>query len=227
MLVEPPHQHQAPDTLRGFLRQYAMIVLSILTALGLEQIVVSVHDASTARASRARIEAELSRLVVDLKGSVQTNKARLQAVNDAMTALDAKLKDGNPDPATVQALAQKVVDRLGVDMPSYQRAAWDAAIADHSVSNLRSADLQRYSQIYGEEQSAIDLATLMLTGEYVRRLADTRVEFRIGRLDPQALAHTLSLDAVAGEDILRQQESLIRLIESGQRTDDQSASRRG
>jgi hypothetical protein len=214
MQVETPHH--PPGNLRGFIQQYAMIVLSILTALGLEQVVVSVHNASTARASRARIETEIGGFVTDLKASVQTNQARLKKINDVLTVLDAKLKDGNPDNATVQALAGKVIDDLGINLPSYQRDAWDAAIADQSVSHLSSEDLRRYAEIYADELFSLEETKIVLAGEYVRRLSDTNLRYHIGKLDGETLAETLTLDALAGRDIVNHQEKLIRLIESGE-----------
>lgn len=212
MQVETPHH--PPSTLRGFVQQYAMIVLSILTALALEQVVVSLHNAATARASRVRIEAEIAGFGSDLKDSERTNAERLHKINDALTELDAKLKDGNPDNATVMALAQKVIDALGINMPSYRRDAWDAAIADQSVSHLDPADLRRYSEIYGEELSSGDLAKLLLAGDYVRRLSDTKLDFRIGKLDGREFAQTLTLDALVAQDILNLQNALIRLIDN-------------
>jgi len=217
MQVETPHH--PPGTLRGFIQQYAMIVLSILTALGLEQVVVSLHNAATARDSRARIEAEIGRFETDLKGSERTNRERLNKINDVLTQLDAKLKDGNPDNATIQPLAQKVIDELGVYLPSYQRAAWDAAIADQSVSHLPSADLRRYSEIYADELFSLEETKIVLAGEFVRRVADAKLRFRMGKLDGETLAETLTLVALAEQDILNHQEKLIQLIESGQQAD--------
>jgi hypothetical protein len=213
MQVETPHH--PPTTLRGFIQQYTMIVLSILTALALEQIVVSVHNASTARDSRARIESELARLVIDLKTSIATNQQRLRKVNDVLTVLEARLKDGKPDDASLTTLAQPAIDELGVSFPSYQRDAWDAAIADQSLSHLPQADLRHYSEIYADEAISVEAANLLLTGEYVRRLSDANLDFRIGKLNGRVLAQTLTLDAIAGKEILDHQEKLLHLIESG------------
>jgi hypothetical protein len=65
MHVEEPHH--APTTLREFLRHYAMIVHSILTALTLEHVAVSMQDQAAAAASRVRIEDELAGNAWDLK----------------------------------------------------------------------------------------------------------------------------------------------------------------
>jgi hypothetical protein len=213
MQVDTPHH--PPGNWRGFLLQYAMIVLSITTALALEQAVLSIHNASAARDSRARIEAEIARFVVDLKNSVETNKARLQKVNEVLTALDAKLKTGAPDGATTLALAQQAIDDMGISLPPYQRNAWDTAIADQSVSHLNLADLQRYSGIYSAEIFLSDETKLLLTGDYVRRLSDVNHDFRVGKLDSNNFAQALTLDAVVGQEILHHQEALIRLIETG------------
>src|SRR3984885_14045216 len=214
MQVDTPEH--PPASLRGFVQQYAMIVLSILTALALEQLVVSVHNASTARASRVRIESEIGRFVADLKESAQRNKERIKKINDVLSVLDAKLKDGKVDDATIMALAPQAMDQLGISLPSYQRDAWDAAIADQSATHLDSDDLRRFSEIYADALVSIDETKLLLTGEYVRRLSDAKLGFRIGKLDGHDLAEALTLDVLAGQDILEHQEKLIRLIEGGQ-----------
>ena len=49
------HVHEPlapPTTFRQFRREYAMIVLSILTALGFERTAVYLHDRASAQASR-------------------------------------------------------------------------------------------------------------------------------------------------------------------------------
>jgi hypothetical protein len=215
MQVDTPEH--PPTSLRGFVQQYAMIVLSILTALALEQLVVSVHNASTARASRVRIESEIARFVADLKVSAQTNRERLKKVNAVLTTLDAKLKDDTIDDATTNASAQQIMDQLGINLPSYQRDAWDTAIADQSLTHLDSDILRHFSEIYADALISSEETRLLLTGDFVRRVSDTKLGFRIGKLDGRELAATLTLDALAGQDILSHQEELIRLIEGDQR----------
>jgi hypothetical protein len=213
MQVDTPEH--PPATLRGFILQYAMIVLSILTALALEQAVLSRHNASTASASRARIEAEIARFVTDLKISADTNKQRLQKVNEVLTAIDARLKTGTPDQASVMTLAQQVIDSLGIKLPTYQRDAWEAAIADQSATHLDPSDLRRYSAIYSAELTLDTDTKLLLAGDDVRRLSDTHLDYNIGKLDPHSFAQALMLDALAGQEILNHQNALIRLIETG------------
>jgi uncharacterized protein YejL (UPF0352 family) len=213
MQVDTPHH--TPSTMRGFILQYAMIVLSILTALALEQAVLSIHNASTARDSRARIESELSGFLADLKNSTQINTERLTKVNAVLTTLNAKLKTGAPDEAAIMALGQQVIDHIGISLPTYQRDAWDTAIADQSVSHLALADLQRYSAIYSAELVLSDETRLLLTGEYVQRLSDAILDFHIGKLDGHSLAQALTLDSLAGQEIVNHQKALISLIETG------------
>jgi len=66
---------------------------------------------------------------------------------------------------------------------------------------MRSADLRRYSQIYADELFSLEETKLLLAGEYVRRLSDTKLRFRIGKLGGQTLAATLTLDALAGQSL--------------------------
>jgi hypothetical protein len=214
MQVDTPHH--PPSTLRGFAAQYAMIVLSILTALALEQAVMSFHNSADARDSRSRIESEINRFVENLKNSVRINTDRLHKVNDVLTVLDDKLKTGTPDEATTMALAQQVMDNIGISLPTYQRDAWETAMADQSVSHLNPADLRRYAAIYAAERVLSDETTLLLTGEYVRRLSDTILDFRIGKLESHSFAQALTLDNLAGQEILHHQQDLVRLIETGQ-----------
>ena len=65
--MQVEHPHAPPASLREFIRQYAMIVLSILTALALERAVIDLHDRGAARDSRVRIEAEIAGNLAELK----------------------------------------------------------------------------------------------------------------------------------------------------------------
>ncbi len=74
------------------------------------------------------------------------------------------------------------------------------------ISHLGSAELWRYAEIYCKEFISFALARLLLDGDHVRRLSDTRLDAQLGRLDGYSLAQTLTLDVVAGQDIVKAQD---------------------
>ena len=213
MQVEQPHH--APTSLRGFIRQYAMIVLSILTALGLEKAAVAINDASQARKSRERIEAELARTVVDLKDAEEANAQGTRRVQEALSALVAAMKGGDATEAQVAAAGREVAGGLAIALTSPERDAWDTAVGDQSAGHLASADLRRYAEIYAAERDLAEAARLLLAGEWLTRSTDTILDVRLGRADARALAQTVGRFLLAAEQISGAEKDLEVLIETG------------
>ena len=74
-----------------------MIVLSILTALALERVAVSLHDQGAAQASRDRIEEEIAGNLADLRKSEASNEANTLEVRRALAAVLNLLRAGIGD----------------------------------------------------------------------------------------------------------------------------------
>jgi hypothetical protein len=189
MQVEQPHH--PPSNLRDFLRQYAMIVLSILTALTLEQAAVALHNASAAAASRARIEAEIDTTRTELKLSRKRNLDRLNAIKEQERALLKELNAPQPNQAAVVSIAAKVLPLVDVEIPDYPTNAWETAVADQSASHLSSSDLHRYADIYTAERNAINLPNMLLQGDILARFSNANLDLIRGKSDAVALSQLI------------------------------------
>lgn len=212
MHFETPHH--PPSGVMEFLRQYAMIVLSILTALALERAAVSISQRAAAAASKTRIEAELARDAGQLRKSLQSNADNLAAIKSSLKTLLEQLKSNPGDAARITALTKQLAGKLNVDMPPWQREAWDSAVADQSVSHMDPADLRRYAEIYTDEQDNNNEAMLLLGGEWLTRLSDLDVEFALGQVDGRGLAEALVRFQTAVSQIVASQQSLLALTDN-------------
>ena len=210
MQVEQPHH--PPSSLADFLRQYAMIVLSILTALALERAAVAMHDAGAARDSRLRIEAELVSNLADLRASRQINADNIKAVQACLKTLIEQLKAGTADPPKVVAMLAPALSHFAVSLPSWQRDAWDSAIADQSASHMAAADLRHYAEVFAAARDADEAAHLLLSGEWLTRAADLRIDIALGRLDGRLAANALVRYLLAAQQIEGGEEALEKLI---------------
>ena len=218
MQVDNPHH--APSSLTEFLRQYAMIVLSIITALALERGAVAIHDAAAARSSRARIEAEIARDQADLVHCEKMNAANVKAVNDVLKQLVAAVKLRKLDQTALTPFFKPADDHFNIASPSWQHDAWDTAIADQSAGNLASADLRRYSEIYTAARDMDATAQILLGGEWLTHMASLRIDAAMGTLDPHALADNLARFLLAVGQIDRTQQDLQTLIVTGHNPED-------
>jgi hypothetical protein len=202
--------HKAPAGFREFRREYAMIVLSILTALGFERVAVYVHDRATAQESRARIEQEIGDDVADLRKAVGFNDANVTATQAALKSLLAMMKSSNPDAAREQ---QAVVDELqkhvGLQLPTWQRDAWETAVADQSAPHLSAADLRRYAQLYTAARDASDAAHIVLSGAIFDRMADLSVDLKLGDANPREGAKLIARFLGAAQQITTVQKQLL------------------
>ena len=210
MQVDAPHH--APSTFQEFVRQYAMVVLSILTALALEHLAVAWHDSASARASKARIDAELQGNLVDLRTAQKNNAENVDAVKAAVRALVDLLRKPPVDNDVTMKTIKPALDHFGISVVGWQRDAWDAAIADQSASHMESADLRRYAEIYASEHDMETEASLLLGGEWLTRAAELLVDVRLGKVDARLITNQMVRFLVAGEQIEAEQRKLDKLL---------------
>jgi predicted NBD/HSP70 family sugar kinase len=206
-----------------FLRQYAMIVLSIITALALERGAVAYRDATAARQSRARIEAELARDMAELAQAEQVNADSAHAIGAVLKTLVAALKQGKIEQTALRAILQPAFDHFAVSMPSWQHDAWDSALADQTASHLDSADLRRYAEIYATERDLDATAQLLLSGDALMRGATARVDLALGTLDGRDMANVLARFVLAVSQIDRGERDLQTLIATGHNPEEKQA----
>ncbi|WP_394850558.1 hypothetical protein LZC95_24260 [Pendulispora brunnea] len=212
-LVDPP---QSPiHSWKTFGTQYLMIVVSILTALGFEQVVMSVRRSNGAEAAQREIEEELRTNLKDVRASFQHNAARIKALEVWDAEALRELTSSAPNPANQQRLiasAKEIWYREGIWTPNLQRAAWDVAIANQSAGNIPTATLRKYATAYTFQHDAAQyLALNFMTTLDESHAIDVLADIDVGKAAMQDVLHiTRQLS-----HILKQTQNQLHHMEEG------------
>ena len=192
MHLELPNTRLA--SFKDFAKHYLMIVLSILTALGLEAWIEHAHHAHAAAEASQRMDGELRKVLGNIEQSAAINQktlATLQALDAQVTAdLGANL-----DNAAINRKIQARRDdfRLDSNWPTLSSVAWDAALANQSAGWIDADALRRYSTAYTAEQE-LDTwlqhdSTLVLDAPH---LVDTLTDLQTGHpIEPYGFLRSL------------------------------------
>jgi hypothetical protein len=183
-------------SLREFAQHYLMIVLSILTALGLEQWIERVHHRHAADDASTRIEAELRTNIKDLRAARASNEARLEPLKALDALITSDLRSGVPAGTLNEHIrAHKDAFVISISWPTLYSQAWDVAVANQSASWINVDLLRHYSAAYAAQREA---ATWMTYDSTITLDAHHMVDLRT-RIDLG-----LDVDPVDYVSVLRQ-----------------------
>lgn len=193
MHIEPPNTRLA--SFKDFAKHYLMIVLSILTALGLEAWIEHVHHAHAAATASAQIEAEIRSNLAEVDTDAQMDAGQLQKLDAIRNAVIHDLQSNTPDDAMRQhilALTKGGFD-LQLQFPTLRHEAWDVAVANQSASWIDSARMQRYSAAYANARDSVTLmredTAILMNGT---GMVDTIADLDTGQVDPRRFLHVVS-----------------------------------
>jgi hypothetical protein len=182
MHVEP--LEKLPRSVREFLSHYAMIVLSILTALALEQVALRLEH----RHEGARAQEEIEQEIASNHKAVQDSLAITQANAKAWDALlERTIADTHSGQGTNASRVATLVDaqRLFLDaLAPLKTTAWDAAISDHSVNYLDHELLTRYSELYATQRFFSQAMWDTVRDSGLRNLSDITRAIYLDKADP-------------------------------------------
>jgi len=133
------HKPKPWHGLREFLKEYLIIVVGVLTALGAEAVVEGLHWRHVLSEEREALDAE----VETLRGAV-LSRVELQPCIDARLAAVATLIRRHD-----QGLTPDTVGPIG--RPVYYTPAtgtWDLAVADQSLSRMPFPERRKYLFVY-------------------------------------------------------------------------------
>jgi hypothetical protein len=189
------HPEQNIHSLKEFMKHYLMIVLSILTALGLEQWIVSMHQHHAASAASAQIENEIRMNLASIHNARGQDIAQAAALDELRDDLVHDLKTESPNSEVVQHILARTSSgrfNLNLKWPTLRHEAWDVAVADQSASWIESSRMHRYSAAYAGQRDAIinmntDIA-LVLDGPC---LIDTLTDLRTASVEPRNFLHVV------------------------------------
>lgn len=141
------------DSLKDFAKHYLMIVLSILTALGLEAWIEHAHHAEAAKVAVERMDRELHENLDGIEESLAKNGKNLAKLRQLEQLVRADIASGKTD-AQVNADIHdhRELFALNLNFPSQATDAWDVAVANQSAGWIDAPQLQRYSAAYSADR---------------------------------------------------------------------------
>jgi hypothetical protein len=185
MHLEIPKQKL--HSLKEFASHYLMIVLSILTALGLEQWIEHAHHERAAETASRQIEAELANDLAETREARQTNAEDLKPLLELDKLITADVLAGTDSKTINEHIrAHSKQFDINIHWPIFASQAWDVAVANQSASWIPVDRLNSYSGAYADQRHATEWlsqdSTLLLSAP---RMVDIRTKVELGRdVDP-------------------------------------------
>lgn len=135
---------------RHFAGEYVMIVLSIVTALTLENGVRQFNQAREAREAARNLDAEIALNLGEMRSVIAHSDGEVKRLRRLQQILLADIKAGVGDAEAIKHVMHESGDRFSVNLrtPSLQREAWDVAVANQALSFMPQEQLQRYARQY-------------------------------------------------------------------------------
>jgi hypothetical protein len=190
MHVEP--LEKLPRSVREFLSHYAMIVLSILTALALEQALLGIEHHHEGERAKAEIEQEIASNRHDVEEALAVTRSTAKAWEGMLAATVADVKSGEGTNDSRLATIAQAVKQFRDAVPTLKTAAWDAALSSHAVDYLDHADLTRYSELYATQRLFAQALWDTVRDSAVRGLSDISLPTLTGTADPLPTIATLN-----------------------------------
>ena len=204
-------------SLKEIFREYLMIVVGILTALGLEQLAANRHHAHMAAEAREHIVAEIRANVDEVRDSVKENRSRRDSIDKVIASLQEDIKKGVAADIINRNYQEDVHKSVhGVNLPGLRHEGWDVAVANLSASYIDSAALRRYSIAYSAQRDITSYIYQCLTSLIsLPRLTDAQTDLEMQRVDPIELLKVLKQMSSAEGDVIGNLETLRRALENG------------
>jgi hypothetical protein len=202
MHVEP--LEKLPRSVREFLSHYAMIVLSILTALALEQVALRLEHRHEGARAKEEIEQEIAYNHQEVMSSLKLTQENAKAWEALLQRTIDGVKDGSGSNDSRVATLREAVRLFYDALPSPKSTAWDAAISDHSVNYLDHDDLTRYSQLYTFQRQFSQALWDTLRDSAVRDVSQISLAVALDKAEPEQTVATLN-SRMRTIDVMRSQ----------------------
>ena len=173
---------------REFLKEYAIIVVGVLTALGAEQTVESLHNHAELEEARAALRGEVTYNVANLDFAAQEDRCFLAG----MARYAAWAKGGPKPPPIIEA----------VHFPSFATTVWDE-VKSGAVVRMPLKERLAYASFYanGENQLGLIASERQLAGQIsLLAVADTLDAEDAKQLVRQATAPRTFMRIKIGQD---------------------------
>jgi hypothetical protein len=203
------HKPKPWHGVREFLKEYLIIVVGVLTALGAEQVVEALHWSHQTRNTELTLSAEIQESV----DSVAERQALDACLRSQLVALRAAAVAGGGGsaiaPPTAAATSGRVVgDLYQTPWRAWTSGSWSAAAASNSLNHVDPQRLIAYASAY---KAIADIDAIV---RQERNGKGALAPLALGKLGPQEAGQVLSaltnLDRdradirVAGRDLFEQ-----------------------
>jgi hypothetical protein len=173
--------------------EYVMIVISILTALALEQGFEYLHHQHLAHEAAEKMNVELRANIEDVAKSLEYNEKNRLALQQVRKQLLDGIRGKTSDAELMKRYEQEWGEtvRLNMSTPTLRREAWETAVANQAVTWLPRETLKRYAGAY----SALRDTSTVTYGGAMRfldmpRMLDVLSNARMGASNPQEIYRT-------------------------------------
>ncbi|MFL6696618.1 MAG: hypothetical protein ACJ8GJ_05585 [Vitreoscilla sp.] len=181
MHLEP--LEKLPRSVREFLAHYSMIVLSILTALALEQVALALEHRHEGKRAKEEIEQEITSNRKNVEESLKLVRDYRRDWQDLLTRAAAEVKDGTSTNESRLAILIRAGHRFGDATAALKTAAWDAAVSSHAVDYLDHEDLARYSQLYAQQRFFTQAGYDTMRDNAARTVSDLSLSVLTGKAE--------------------------------------------
>ena len=182
MRVEP--LVKLPSWVRAGLSHYAMIVLSILTALALEQAVLAIEHHHQGERARHEIEQEIQANRQGVQQSLAATRDYAKIWEALLARTVAEVNAGQSTNESLLATVEEAHRHFGDSMPTLKTAAWDAALSDHAVDYLAHEEVTRFAELYTFQRFFSQAMWDTLRDNLARNLSDISLPQLLGKADP-------------------------------------------
>jgi hypothetical protein len=197
--------------------EYVMIVISILTALALEQGFEAMHHRHLAHEASAKMNAELRSTIKEVDAALEHNEKKRQQLHLVRKQLLDGIRAKASDAELMQRFEKEWAEmmRLDLDTPTLHREAWEAAVANQAVTWLPREALENYAAAYGALR---DTSTHTYSGALMfldaPRLLDTFSRAQMGTANPQEIYQLVARMVAAYDNLDTNLASVNKMLKS-------------
>lgn len=161
-------------TLKEFFKEFAMIVLGILTAITIEHQYTQSHKRHLAEKAAQQVRQEIAANLQLVEDSIKSNEKNIQQFNELEQKLVQDIQAKLPREQALSTLEKNMDGRYGIGAYVIEPAqdAWDAAIASQAVVQMKPKDLQAFSRLYAKQKAVnnelVSFQQGMRTGLWMR-----------------------------------------------------------
>jgi hypothetical protein len=170
---------------REFLKEYLIIVVGVLTALGGEQAVEAIHWAERAHQTEERLRDDVHELTVQVAGRLEIQPC----ANAMLDRLQAALEQGGEDwRAPVTFRSRNIQGVVIAPKGDWGSEDWQAAITDGTTSHMSTNVVRRFRGAFVAAE-----ALQALNKQETVDMSELNSLISIRRLDPGSRAEYLRL----------------------------------